>query len=174
MKVKKKASTPSSTRLLSKASSRRPLRRGSSKELEETRALISSTAEGKRLEMAAKTAIDTARLCALWTDKQGDPVLASCRPPHGGQGHDDVRRVIKRITDPWWSMGAPRRARNKAGNFQWYGGSNHYRWLSDHIMWEYVYNYWQSGGHDRNLKRLLEQMPDKNREAVKRYMKEPT
>lgn len=169
MKVVKRSVRPKPSSV--KKASRGPYRLGNSKAFEETRALISPTAEGKRLEMAAKVAIDVARLCALWTDKQGSHVLAQSRPPCSGEGHDDVKAVIRRISDPWYALGVPRRAMNKAHNLQWYGGSNHYRWLSDHDMWEYVYSYWHSGGHDRNLRRLMDQMPDKNRKAVQRYWK---
>lgn len=133
--------------------------------------MISPTAEGKRLEMAAKEAINVARLCAEWTRVQGDPVLASCRPPQGGAGHDEVKRIIKQICDPWYQLGAPNMRRNKAGNPQWFGGSTHYRWLSDPWMWDIVYNYWQTGGHDRNIKRLLDQMPDDNRARVLKLWK---
>lgn len=120
--------------------------------------------------MAARRAIDVARLCAAWTEHVGDPVLASCRPPHNGEGIDHIKKLVQAIADPWYEMGAPDLRRNKAGNLQWYGGGNHTRWLSDRDMWDYVYSYWQSGGHDRNLKRLMDQMPDKNREAVRKYL----
>ena len=129
----------------------------------------------KGMVAQAKLSIDTSLLCAVWLNLQGDAILASCRPPHGGYESDAAKKIIKRITgDRWYALGAPNAKANKAHNIQWFGGGIHYRWLTSAEDWDYGFTYWSTGGHDRNFKLLMQQLPDENQQQVNDYKKEVT
>lgn len=111
---------------------------------EQTRAVISPTAAGKKLEMTAKRASALAKLCALMREQWGG--LAPYRLPYAS-GPKAIDLLCKEVSDPWYES----------------------YFLSSLDGWEWSYYYWLNGGHDRNFQALMKQMPDKNREAVRKY-----
>lgn len=114
---------------------------------EEFRDRLSPRAQAvKTLEMTCRRAISFARLCAEWTKVVGDPVLASCRPPLGS-GHDHIKRLVKDVADPWWEEPV----------------------FKYEDAWDWAYTYWATGGHDRNLKAMMDQLPDENRKRVQKH-----
>ena len=111
------------------------------RDMEQTRVSLSPRAQAvKRLEMSARRGLAFAALHARHLEMQGNEVLASVRKPEMWDS-----RVRKLGLEVWGTQ---------------YWSSPFY------LEYEWCFNYWLRGGHDRGLSDILKQLPDANRARV--------
>lgn len=115
------------------------------RDMEQTRVSLSPTAQAvKSLEMSARRGLAFAALHARHLEMQGNEVLASVRKPEMWDS-----RIRKLGLEVWGQ--------------QWYSSPSY-------LQYEWCFNYWLQGGHDRGLRDILAQLPDPNRKRVIKTM----